>query len=114
MFLAAPIIARFYDEAILTAVLRVQGLRIVIASLCSVQDALLIREMKFKVLFVCELIGSIVQVGVGLVMAYTGFGVWAIVFSALSGYLASGIGKILASRWQPSLYYSHSLVKAAL
>lgn len=114
LFLAAPIIARFYDEAILTAVLRVQGLRIVIASLCSVQDALLIREMKFKVLFVCELIGSIVQVGVGLVMAYTGFGVWAIVFSALSGYLASGIGKILASRWQPSLYYSHSLVKAAL
>lgn len=80
MLLAAPIIARFYDEAILSAVLRVQGLRIVIASLCSVQDALLIREMKFKVLFVCELIGAIVQVVVGLVMAYTGFGVWAIVF----------------------------------
>lgn len=114
LFLAAPLISRFYDEAILTAVLRVQGLRIVIASLCSIQDALLIREMKFKTLFICELIGAIVQIGVGLVMAYTGFGVWAIVFSALSGYLASGIGKMLASRWKPSLYYSHSLVKDAL
>ena len=114
LFLAAPLIARFYDEAILTAVLRVQGLRIVIASLCSIQDALLIREMKFKTLFICELIGAIVQIGVGLVMAYTGFGVWAIVFSALSGYFASGIGKMLASRWKPSLYYSHSLVKDAL
>lgn len=114
LFLAAPLISRFYDEAILTAVLRVQGLRIVIASLCSIQDALLIREMKFKTLFICELIGAIVQIGVGLVMAYTGFGVWAIVFSALSGYLASGIGKMLVSRWKPSLYYSHSLVKDAL
>lgn len=114
LFLAAPLISRFYDEAVLTAVLRVQGLRIVIASLCSIQDALLIREMKFKTLFICELIGAIVQIGVGLVMAYTGFGVWAIVFSALSGYLASGIGKMLASRWKPSLYYSHSLVKDAL
>lgn len=114
LFLAAPLISRFYDEAILTAVLRVQGLRIVIASLCSIQDALLIREMKFKTLFICELIGATVQIGVGLVMAYTGFGVWAIVFSALSGYLASGIGKMLASRWKPSLYYSHSLVKDAL
>lgn len=114
LFLAASLISRFYDEAILTAVLRVQGLRIVIASLCSIQDALLIREMKFKTLFICELIGAIVQIGVGLVMAYTGFGVWAIVFSALSGYLASGIGKMLASRWKPSLYYSHSLVKDAL
>lgn len=114
LFLAAPLISRFYDEAILTAVLRVQGLRIVIASLCAIQDALLIREMKFKTLFICELIGAIVQIGVGLVMAYTGFGVWAIVFSALSGYLASGIGKMLASRWKPSLYYSHSLVKDAL
>ena len=114
LFLAAPIIARFYDEAILIAVLRVQGLRIVIASLCSIQDALLIREMKFKTLFLCELIGAIVQVGVGLVMAYTGFGVWALVFSALVGYLASGIGKVMASKWKPSLYYSHSLVKDAL
>lgn len=114
LFLAAPLISRFYDEAILTAVLRVQGLRIVIASLCSIQDALLIREMKFKTLFICELIGAIVQLGVGLVMAYTGFGVWAIIFSALFGYLASGIGKMLASRWKPSLYYSHSLVKDAL
>lgn len=114
LFLAAPLISRFYDEAILTAVLRVQGLRIVIASLCSIQDALLIREMKFKTLFICELIGAIVQLGVGLVMAYTEFGVWAIVFSALFGYLASGIGKMLASRWKPSLYYSHSLVKDAL
>lgn len=114
LFFAAPVIARFYDESILTAVLRVQGLRIVIASLCSIQDALLIREMKFKTLFICELVGAIVQVGVGLAMAYTGFGVWAIVFSALSGYLASGVGKIIASGWKPSLFYSHSLVKDAL
>ena len=114
LFLVAPVIAHFYDEAILTLVLRVQGLRIVASSLCSIQDSLLTRAMKFKTLFICELIGALVQAGVGLVMAYTGFGVWAIVFSALSGYLSSGIGKIIASKWKPSLFYSYSLVKDAL
>ena len=114
LFFSAPVIARFYDEAILAHILRVQGIRVVISPLFSVHESLLNREMQFKKLFFCEFIGAFAQAIVGLVMAYTGFGVWALVFSALVNYTISGIGKIWISRWRPSLFFSYSLVKYSL
>ena len=114
LFFSAPVIARFYNEAILAPILRVQGLRVVISPFYSVHESLLNREMNFKKIFFCDLIGALAQAVVGLVMAYTGFGVWALVFSALVNYTISGIGKMKISRWRPSLFFSYSLVKDSL
>ena len=114
LFLLAPYIATFYEESLLTLILRVQGLRIIISGLYSVPQALLNRKMRFKAIFICYFLGSIGQALVGMTMAYAGAGVWALVLSTLASCIVSGAAMIVAEPWKPKLYFSFKLVKDAL
>lgn len=81
LFFIAPFIADFYGEGyeILTPVLRVLGLRIVFAAINSVQQAYVANRMIFRKFFLSTLLGTVLSGVVGIVMAYRGFGVWALV-----------------------------------
>lgn len=114
LFFAAPLVSRFYGQPILTSVLRVQGLRVVISGLYSVPQAFLNRKMRFKALFFCSFLGAVGQAAVGLIMAYSGAGVWALVVSTLASCAISGLAMIIIEPWKPDLYFSFKLVKDAL
>lgn len=81
LFIAAPYITQFYGEGyeILTPVLRVLGLRIIFSAINSVQQAYVSKMMMFKKFFISTLSGTILSAIVGIIMAYSGFGVWALV-----------------------------------
>ena len=81
LFFCAPLIASFYGDGyeILTPVLRVLGLRIIVSAVNSVQQAYVSRKMIFKKFFWSTLIGTVLSAVVGIGMAYSGFGVWALV-----------------------------------
>ena len=51
LYLIAPIVAEFYEMPVLTAVLRVLGIRIIVAAVNSVQHAYVSRHMLFKRFF---------------------------------------------------------------
>lgn len=84
IFLSAPIISNFYKEPILVNVLRVIALSLFFQAFASVRTAIVSREMKFKVLFMCSVISNIISGIVGIAFAYRGFGVWALVYQQLS------------------------------
>ena len=102
IFFAAPYISLFYGDAFgaIVPVLRVLGLRIILTSVNSIQHAYISRHMMFRMYFWSTLIGTVVSAIVGIIMAYTGFGVWALVFQYLTNtsvgtiVLAIAIGKI--------------------
>ena len=81
LFFAAPFIADFYGEGyeILTPVFRVLGLRLIPAAINSVQHSYVSKNMIFKKFFLSTLSGTIISGVVGICMAYSGFGVWALV-----------------------------------
>lgn len=81
LFLTAPYISIFYGEGyeILTPVLRVLGLRLIPASISSVQQAYISRNMLFRKFFLSTLLGTLISGIAGVVMAYLGCGVWALV-----------------------------------
>jgi len=84
MFVAAPEIALHYGEPVLQPVLRWISLSFVISGFSVVSRSLLIREMNFKALTACALAGMLVgNLGVGLVLAWNGAGVWAYVSALL-------------------------------
>lgn len=114
LFFAAPFIASFYKETILIPIIRIQGLRVVVSGLYSIQQALMNRKMRFKALFYCNLIGSICQAVVGLIMAYIGMGIWALVFSTFIGFVITGLLIIVVEPWKLNFYFNFKLVKEAL
>ena len=79
LFVSAPAIARFYDIPLLCEVLRVQGLVLFIYAFNIVQRNQLRKKLDFKVLSIVTITTSIIALVVTIIMAYKGFGVWALV-----------------------------------
>ena len=84
LFFLAPVIANFYRLPILKNILRVQSLDLVICSLQLVPISKFKREIKFKPLATRRIIASIVATISAIIMAYSGFGVWTLVFCTLT------------------------------
>jgi O-antigen/teichoic acid export membrane protein len=102
LFFAAPLIANFYDQPILTSITRVLSLNLILTSLSLVQSSLLTKEMKFQTQMRVGLLSVIFSGVVGIILAYSGLGVWSLVFQAISRYLIRGILLWNTSNWRPS------------
>ncbi|HEY3699410.1 MAG TPA: lipopolysaccharide biosynthesis protein [Spongiibacteraceae bacterium] len=66
-----------------------------------VPEAILKRNLRFKALAYRGLIMSALAGMVAVVLAYRGFGVWALVIKTLAEVLIDGIAIFMASRWLP-------------
>lgn len=111
LFFTAPYIAAFYDKSILTAVIRVLGIRLIITSLNTIQQAHIQREMKFKKFFIATLFGTGISCGVGVIMAYSGMGVWALVAQYMTNSIIDTIVLCFVGGWNPGLSVSRKKAK---
>ena len=71
--------SRFYDIPLLSSVLRVQGIVLIINALNIVQTNQLRKSINFKRLAVIYIASQIVGAVCAIVLAYMGWGVWALV-----------------------------------
>lgn len=106
LFVSAPLIAKFYKEPLLVDLTRVLGLSVLINSFVIVQRALLTVHIDFKTQAKAALVASVVSGAVGLYMAATGFGVWALVAQQLVNLGLNAIMLWILSKWRPQLVYS--------
>lgn len=106
LWIAAPWIADFYRTPILTDVVRVLGIAFIINSLSISQTARMTAEMQFRQMSVITIVAQLVTGLVGLVLAMTGWGVWALVFQQIASGAVRLIGMGIALKWVPSLQFS--------
>ena len=106
LFAVAPFIAHFYEEPILTNVVRVLGIVVIIGAVHSVQNAYVQKTMQFKCFFWSTLGGTLVSAAIGISMAYNGYGVWALVGQQISNQFANTIILFFAVKWRPKLMFS--------
>ena len=105
LFFSAPYIAAFYDIPVLTEVTRVLSLTIVIHSLGIVPRALRSIAVDFKSQAYASVISVIVSGLVGLYLAFTGYGVWALVWQSVVSASVSLSVICLMARWKPLWAY---------
>lgn len=106
VFLVSPFVSSFYQDSLLNDVLRVQTLLIVITAFSSVQNALLIRNFEFKKSFIYRLIAVVLQGFLGIFLALSGFGVWAIVYSNLLNACLIAVCFWFIVDWKPKWTFS--------
>jgi len=112
LFAAAPWIARYYEMELLAPVLRVMGLRLIVAAFNTVQKAKVSREMQFKKFFFSTIGGTLVSAVVGIAMAYLGFGVWALVAQELTNVAIDTAILFITIKWRPRLMFSLERMKS--
>lgn len=106
LFFISPFIARFYDAPILSDLLKVTALNLLIGSLCTVQQALLTKNIDFKRQAKISLCASIVGGTIGVTLALKGMGVWALVFQAVFAQSVRAILLWRTSEWRPTVHWS--------
>ncbi len=111
LFLSAPFIASFYKMPILCKVLRVQGLILFIYAFNIIQRNQIRKNLRFKKLSRITIISSIISLIVTIVMAYMGFGIWALVAQNFLGALVPCIFFWVTTSWRPTWEYSWASFK---
>ncbi|MBR5696118.1 MAG: lipopolysaccharide biosynthesis protein [Paludibacteraceae bacterium] len=107
LFFISPLVADFYNAPILTDLLKVTAIGMFIGSFCTVQQALLTKQIDFKRQAKISLCASIVGGLIGVTLALTGFGVWALVFQALFAQCVRAILLWRTSVWRPHGHWSN-------
>lgn len=111
LFICAPIIADFYNIALLEKVLQVQGVILVINALGIIQANQLRKQLKFKSIAQITLIASVVSVVVAIAMAYMGCGIWSLVAQQIVSSLVTTLLYWAYSNWRPAFVFSKTSFK---
>lgn len=111
MFLLAPIIAKFYNNIELTKIIRVVSILLIISGLKNVQQAFVSKNLQFKKFFFSTLIGTIIAAFVGILMAFNGYGCWALVTQYLVNAFIDSLVLIFTVKWRPKLMFSFNRLK---
>jgi O-antigen/teichoic acid export membrane protein len=114
VFLAAPYIASYYKMGNLTLQFRYLALILLSNSYISIQTAKTTKEMQFKKLLYSSVGAAIISGTVGLLMAYRGFGVWALVWQQLINSISSGVIMTFTVKWYPKKLFSIHRLKNLL
>lgn len=101
IFFCAPLIGNFYEVPGLTQPLRVLALVLFPSAFQSVQIAKLKREMDFKRLFYLTLAACLIGGIAGVIVAFCGGGVWALVTQQLGVSIGTCLVLWIRLKWRP-------------
>jgi len=87
IFISAPIVGNFFHSEESTSVIQILGIQMVLSSLSTSHNSLLIRRIDFKQVFKINILPNFTPLFVTIPLAYIGMGVWSLVI----GYLSSSI-----------------------
>lgn len=111
LFFAAPAIASFFRRSELTSLTKVMGLCLVINALTFTQSTVLSKRMAFKTKTKVLVISALISGAIGIWMAFSGYGVWALVGQQLSKQIASSVCLWFFIGWTPALKFSKTSFK---
>lgn len=96
LYMCAPYIAAYFELEILRDVIRLGGLGLILQSLAVVPFSVCMRRMNFRYRSINEMVRNFVGMLTVLVLAYTGFGLWSLIW----GYLAKRfVSTVLYLAW---------------
>ena len=97
-FLAAPLVAAWFEQPMVTQLLRVQSLLYLCIPFCALSHAILSRRMDFRRPAQVRLVAAIAGASTALTGALSGWGVWTLVAAPLVMLLTEAIGMTRAAR----------------
>ncbi len=100
---AGPVLARFYQNPLVTNVAIGLSVGIFIAAVSVIHLALLKRAMRFTVSSANDIVTLAVYTAVTILLASRGWGYWALVVGMVASQLSTTIGAWWLCRWIPSL-----------
>lgn len=109
---ASPLIARFFAEPRLTSVVACLSISFVFLAMGRIPNGLLERGFRFQHLALAEVIAAVLSGLVGIVLAYSGAGYFALVFQTLVSSFLNATLRLVFSGFRPKLVFQAAALKA--
>lgn len=111
LFFAAPLIANFYHEPSLIKLSRFVFLVIIFHSCSIIQNAIFSRNLQFRPQAIASIAAIIIAGTTAGIMAFKGFGVWALATNMVLFAFLKMVFFWLFSSWRPSMVVSFQSIK---
>ena len=111
LFSVAPWVSHFYGMLDIVKPFRVLLLILVPGAVNSIQVAKISREMDFKKVFKSNLVAILISGFVGIILAYFGAGLWALVAQSLVNVIVVCIVMWFTVKWRPRLICDFNRIK---
>ena len=106
LFVAAPFVASFYNMPDLQPVMRLISVTLIVNALFTVHKVRLTRNVDFKMQSKASLCAALVSGGLGIILAFEGFGVWSLVYQAICNSVLNLVLMTILLRWFPKPVFS--------
>lgn len=106
IFFIAPFVASYYNSKEMTLILRVFALRLPLSAFNGIQEAYISKHLMFRKVFISTTVSAILSGVIGVIMAYRGFGVWALIIQYISNTIIISITLAMQVKWHPQLKFS--------
>ena len=112
LFATAPLLARMFHDPLIEPVSRVLFLSLLLNAAGIIQQTLLIRKADFRGLTKVNTSALFIADAVAIVMALTGYGVWALVMQTLIYAFFRSLFLWIYSKWIPLKVFSIKLLRS--
>jgi len=110
----SPLLGAFYKEKAVVPIAKVMAVGFIFSALSTEHLALIMRRIEFHKIMLNEIISGIISTIIAILMAWKGFGYWAIVGRQLSVPVITCICAWLQCSWRPSLPSKNANIKPML
>ena len=106
LFIGSPFIEDFFKLEGLTSFLRIASLVLIFNSFVVVPTCILKIKQNFKAISIANFVSTLMSGVLGVILAYAGYGVWALIIQLLSRSILLMILITIQSRWLPDFSFS--------
>lgn len=111
IFLISPLVGSFYNQPILSDILKLYSLSFLINAFVAIHLAKFTKELSFKKQFLFQIPSNIIGALAGFLFAYYGFGVWSLVYMNLIQPSIYALFLWTFSNWRPSIQFDKERFK---
>ena len=112
IFFSAELIANFYNEPQLIGITKLLSSVFIISSLANIQRIIFIKKLDFKTQSLINILTAGISGGITLWMAFSGFGVDALIFQKIIAAILTVVSFWYLSSWRPSFVFKLNDVKS--
>lgn len=102
----APLIAQFFDELRLINIVRISTLSLIFGAVGQIHGIIFKKEIEYRKPAIRNIFVQLFSAIIAVVLAFAGYGVWALVVQGLSQTLLNSIVNWMISTWRPTLCFS--------
>ena len=111
LYVSAPAIAGFFGDSRLTAMSRVMFLTFVLTGLGIIQTNRMMKQMDVKQIAIADLVALTSSGGIGIWLAFAGFGAWALVWQSVALAAVKSGWLWITGHWTPKAVFSRASLR---